>query len=181
MTVSSLESESVLERTRDGAWDAVIDMERRSGQWLLGYAIRLGVEPACAADLVQEALIRLWRELGRGAPIESPEAWTYRTLSHLAMDEHRLGRRIARLVARLGGRDAPPSMESQATDHIAVWAAVDRLPIRQRQAIYLRYHADLAFDEVALVMGITSSAARSHATQAIAALRAQLADPRGDR
>lgn len=143
MTVSSLDGESVLERTRDGTWDAVIDVERGSGQRLLGYAIRLGVDPARAADLVQEALIRLWRELGRGTAIASPEAWTYRALSHLAMDEHRLARRVARLVERLGSRDTPPTMKSQATDHVAVWAADERYACRCASArrIYLRYHA----------------------------------------
>lgn len=165
----------------DAAWDAVVLLEERHGQRLLGYAIRLGVEPARAADLVQEALIRLWRELRRGIAIGSQEAWTYRTVARLTMDEHRLARRIARMVERLGGRDPVPGPETRSTDHIAVWTAVDRLPLRQRQAIYLRYHADLAFDEVALAMGITSSAARSHVTQAVAALRAQLADPHGDR
>ena len=181
MTVSSLDGESVREWARDGAWDAVLDLERRTGQRLLGYAIRLGVDPDRAPDLVQDALIRLWRELGRGTVIGSPEAWTYRTLSHLAMDEHRLGRRVARLVERLGSRPEPRSMEACAADHIALWTQVDRLPMRQRQAIYLRYHADLTFDEVAHVMGITSSAARSHATQAVATLRERLAEPTGDR
>lgn len=165
----------------DAAWDAVVALEQRQGQRFLGYALRLGVDAAHADDLVQEALIRLWRELGRGTVIESPEAWTYRTLAHLAMDEHRLRRRVARMVERLGGRAGPPIVEHRSTDHLDVWAAIDRLPLRQRQAMYLRYHADLAFEEVALAMGITASAARSHVTQAVAALRAQLADPNGGR
>jgi len=97
------------------------------------------------------------------------------------MDEHRLGRRVGRMVERLGSRSEPPSMESRATDHVALWTQVDRSPTRQRQAIYLRYHADLSFDDVAHVMGITASAARSHATQAVATLREHLADPTGDR
>ena len=72
-------------------------------------------------------------------------------------------------------------MESRATDHVALWTLVDRSPTRQRQAIYLRYHADLSFVDVAHVIGITASAARSHATQAVATLREHLADPTGDR
>ena len=67
-TVSSLDGESDRERARDGAWDSVVDLERRIGQRLLGYAIRLGVDPDRAPDLVPEALIRSWRELGRGTP-----------------------------------------------------------------------------------------------------------------
>jgi RNA polymerase sigma factor (sigma-70 family) len=133
----------------------------------------LGVDSGRAADLVQEALVRLSRELQRGTAIASCEAWTFRTLTRLAMDEHRVHRRIARLVTRLGERVTPRVMEIDSTERVAVWSEVDRLPPRQRQVIYLRYQAELSFEQAAEVMGITSSAARSHATQAMATLRAR--------
>ena len=125
---------------------------------------------------MQEALLRLWRELGRGTVIASPEAWTYRTLSRLAMDEHRLNRRIAGLVARLGDRAAPRVMEVDSTDRVAIWSQVDRLPDRQRQVVYLRYQADLSFEEIGQVMGIEPGAARSYATAAHRTLRGKLVD-----
>jgi RNA polymerase sigma factor (sigma-70 family) len=158
----------------DPAWDVVVALEAESGQRLYGYALRLGVDSGRAADLVQEALLRLWRELGRGTPITSREAWTFRTLSRLAMDQHRLDRRIAGLVARLGDRTAPRVMEVDSTERVAVWSQVDRLPERQRQVVYLRYQADLSFDQVAEVMGITPGAARSHAAMALRTLRSRL-------
>ena len=96
---------------RDDAWDAVVALEREAGQRLYGYALRLGIDSGRAADLVQDALLRLWRELGQGTVIGSREAWTYRALSRLAMDEHRLHRRIAGLVSRLGDRVTPRVME----------------------------------------------------------------------
>jgi RNA polymerase sigma-70 factor (ECF subfamily) len=164
----------VLNAKRDDAWVAVVALEQESGQRLYGYAIRLGIDSGRAADLVQEALLGLWRELGEGAVIASREAWTFRALSRLAMDEHRLHRRIAGLVSRLGDRAAPHVMEIDSTERVAVWSAVDRLPDRQRQVVYLRYQADLSFDEVAEVMGITSSAARNHASQALRTLRGRL-------
>jgi DNA-directed RNA polymerase specialized sigma24 family protein len=40
--------------------------------------------------------------------------------------------------------------------------------------MYLRYRADLAYEEIGQTLGITSSAARSHATQAVERLRAPL-------
>jgi RNA polymerase sigma-70 factor (ECF subfamily) len=49
------------------------------------------------------------------------------------------------------------------------------LPPRQRQVLYLRFRADLPFDEIGLILGITDSAARSHATQAMHTLRSRLA------
>ncbi len=158
--------------TRDEAWVTVVTLERDAGQRLFGYALHLGVDPARAADLVQETLLRLWRELGNGTRIATPEAWAYRTMSRLAMDEHRFHRRAAALARRLAERPAPRVTEIDATERVAVWAQVERLPVRQRQAVYLRYHADLSFAEVALVMGITEAGARSLASQALATLRA---------
>jgi RNA polymerase sigma factor (sigma-70 family) len=164
----------VLKAMRDDAWDVVVALEQECGQRLYGYALRLGVDSGRAADLVQEALLRLWGELGHGTAIVSCEAWTFRALSRLAMDEHRLHRRIAGLISRLGDRAAPRVMEIDSTERVAVWAQVDRLPDRQRQVVYLRYQADLTFDEVAHVMNITPSSARDHASQALRTLRGRL-------
>ncbi len=161
---------------RDEAWEAVVALDRAHGQRLYGYALRLGVGSGRAADLIQEALLRLWRELSRGVQIASREAWTYRTVARLAMDEHRLDRRIASLVSRLGERTTPRVMEIDSTERVAIWSQVDRLPDRQRQVVYLRYQANLSFEEIGQVMGIEPGAARSYATAAHRNLRSQLVD-----
>lgn len=51
----------MLEATHDDAWDAIVMIERESGKRAYGHALRLGVDPAGAADLVQ----------GSAAPLES--------------------------------------------------------------------------------------------------------------
>jgi len=51
-----------------------------------------------AADAVQEALTRMWRELRGGAAIERPDAWAFRTVYRLAMDAHRWRRRLDRFA-----------------------------------------------------------------------------------
>jgi len=175
VNVTKARVDMAFEGVHDAAWSQVVALERHAGQRLFGYAVHMGVDRARAADLVQDALLRLWRELERGTVIAFPEGWTFRTLSRLVADEHRVHRRIQRLVSRLGDRTAPRVREIDMTERVTVWAQVDRLPPRQRQAIYLRFRADLAYEEIALVMGITPAAARSHASQALATLRSKLA------
>ena len=110
----------------------------------------------------------------------SGEAWAASRWAVNRSSQHRLTRRIAALWDLLASPSRQPA-ERDASDHIAVWAEVDRLPERQRQVVYLRYRADLAFDEIGEVLGITSSAARSHSTQAMATLRGRLTPPDSDR
>lgn len=165
----------------DALESIVLDLERRHGQALFGFVRRLGLSDAQAADAVQEALLRLWAELQAGRSIEQPKAWAFRAIYRLAMDQHRLKRRIGAIAERLG-RSSPAwqNETSDASDRIAVWAEVARLPERQRHVLYLRYRADMSFEQIGSVMGISASTARSHATQAMATLRRRLGDETGE-
>jgi len=165
-----------LESTTDDADRIVVDIERRHGQALFGFVRRQGLTDEQARDAVQEALLRLWHELRRGTSIDNPRAWAYRAIYRLAMDQHRLGRRLRLLSGRLDiGRRTTSDPAESMSDRVAVWGEVDKLPVRQRQVLYLRCRSDLSFEEVGEVLVITASAGRSHATQALATLRRRLA------
>jgi len=159
-----------LERT---ARQVVEHVHAESGQQLFGFVRRLGVRDDDAADIAQEALLRLWRACLGGRVPDRPAAWAFRTAYRLAMDRHRVGRRLeAFLGSQRPPRSAPPERRD---DLLAVWSEVDRLPGRQRQVLYLRYRADLAFEDIGVVLGIDASSARANATRGVAALRERLA------
>jgi RNA polymerase sigma factor (sigma-70 family) len=143
------------------------------GAALYDFARHMGLSDEQAADALQEAMLRLWRELSRGTRIERPLAWTYRTVYRLAMEQHRWRHRLSALLPRL----APHRIDyagPESSDRVTVWAAVDGLPPRQRQVLYLHYVADLTFDQIADVVGISASATRTHASRGIATLRERL-------
>jgi RNA polymerase sigma-70 factor (ECF subfamily) len=152
----------------------VLQLEARHGQALFGFVRGLGLTDSEADDAVQEVFLRLWTELTGGTVVTDPRRWVYRAIYRLAMDEHRLRRRLARLRELLASPTRQPDTRDLA-DRIAVWTEVDRLPPRQRQVLHLRYRADLPFEDIAAVLGITPGAARSHAAHALATLREQLA------
>ena len=152
------------------AADQVVErVDIGSGQSLFGLARRAGLDDQTAEDVVQETLVRLWLEIRSGTEILDPPAWSFRTLYRIAMDQHRLRRRVRELVERIGRR--PPPTSTDIVQQLTVWSVVDRLPLRQRQVMYLRYRADMTFEEIALVMAITPSGARAHAAKAKASLR----------
>ena len=53
----------------------------------------------------------------------------------------------------------------------AVIDALGRLPARQREALVLRYYADLSEAEIANAMGISRGAVKSHTARGMTALR----------
>jgi RNA polymerase sigma factor (sigma-70 family) len=70
-----------------------------------------------------------------------------------------------------------PSAEHGALvslDRDRVVAALQGLTARQREAIVLRYYADLSEAEIATAMGISRGAVKSHTARGMAALRAAL-------
>jgi RNA polymerase sigma-70 factor (ECF subfamily) len=175
-TLAFVEGIDVIDIARGVTSDAdlvVTDLERRQGQALFGFVRRQGLTDTEAQDAVQDVLFRLWRELRAGTHVDNPRAWAYRSVYRIAMDHHRLRARISALAGRLNGTGIEPAPRD-AADRVAVWTEVDRLPPRQRQVLYLRYRADLPYEEIGPALGITPSAARSHATQAMTTLRRRL-------
>ncbi len=151
----------------------VVDFERAHGQTLFGFVRRLGVSDTAAADVVQESLLRLFDVLCAGQQIRDVKSWTFHVAYRLAMDEHRRLARGLRLVTQ-GPQPSAAGEPGDDMERRQVWSEVERLPERQRAVLFLRYRADLTFEDIGFTLGITASAARSHCTQALASLRTRL-------
>jgi RNA polymerase sigma factor (sigma-70 family) len=157
----------------------VADVHVRRGRELFGLCRRLGLDEDEANDAVQEAFVRMLAESTRGTVITDPEAWAFRVTYRLAMDHHRLARTVRSLTDRLAAVDQREDVDP--TDRLAVWTAVDQLPPRQRAVIYLRYRADLSYDRIGSIMGITANGARNDASAATATLRRRCRSEEGPR
>ncbi len=162
--MSAAESSDALSRR-------VADLYERRGRELWGMARRLGATDEQAHDIVQEAHLRLWRELSAGTDVEDLDGWTFRVAYRLVMDQHRLGRRVRDLLGRLT-QSTVDSVTHTLDDSLSVWPMVDRLPARERTTLYLRYRADMSFEQVGEVMGITAASARTYNSRGMERLRA---------
>jgi RNA polymerase sigma-70 factor (sigma-E family) len=85
-----------------------------------------------------------------------------------------------RVVADKNAPKTPPpapSTEQGAilqSERSAVVVALRALPVRQREAIVLRYYADLSEAQIASAMGTSRGAVKSHIARGLAALRSAL-------
>jgi RNA polymerase sigma factor (sigma-70 family) len=169
-----LNSVAALDRTisaqPDAAWErTVVAAYEQHARILWEYGRRLGRDRDGAEDSVQEAFARLMHL----APPRRPDnigGWLYRTVHNLVVDEHRRGRRIA-AGSVVPTHERPGTEDPDAAERIALRVAVDRLPPRQREVIFLRYRAGLEFAAIASIMGIGESGARANAFRALRSLK----------
>ena len=93
----------------------------------------------------------------------------------MLINRHRSLLRRLRLDARHAGQARIQTADAgQREELLVVWAAIRRLPTRQRAVVVLRYHEDLPELEVARLLGIPVGTVKSTANRALARLRKDL-------
>jgi RNA polymerase sigma-70 factor (sigma-E family) len=126
-----------------------------------------------AEDVVQEAfcgLFRAWNRLPDHSRVQG-----YLRVS--VVNGCRSAMRRARHVPRALAVPDAPSAEADALvgeEQRAAVAALRRLPPRQREALVLRYYADLPEQETALAMGVSRGTVKSTTARALATLARML-------
>jgi RNA polymerase sigma factor (sigma-70 family) len=92
------------------------------------------------------------------------------------INHHRSLLRRLRLDARHAGQARIETADaSQRDELLMVWAAIRRLPTRQRAVVVLRYHEDLPELEAARLLRMPVGTVKSTANRALARLRKDLA------
>jgi RNA polymerase sigma-70 factor, ECF subfamily len=111
----------------------------------------LGDEDA-AQDVVQDAFARAVLRRSSFAARGDAAAWIWRIVVNTALSRRRRGEVERRALALIG-------LDRGQTDEIPSVAGlrsqVAALPKRQRLAIYLRYYADLDYEAIAHVLGVS--------------------------
>jgi RNA polymerase sigma-70 factor (sigma-E family) len=159
-------------------WDAggaLTALYRAHYRSLARLAALLVGDVATAEEVVQDCFVAMhggWRRLR-----DDEKALSYLRQSVVNRARSVLRHRV--VVDRNAPRPAPdmPSAEQGAIvllERSAVVSALQALPARQREALVLRYYADLPEAGIASVMGISRGAVKSHTARAMSSLRAVL-------
>ncbi len=129
-----------------------------------------------AEDLVAEGFSRAWASWPKVRKHPAPRAWVVRT----ALNAHKSRWRRRRREVALEGHDMAAPAEYGTGLNRPVTAALQRLPVRQRQVITLRVLLDLDTEGTARLLGISQATVRTHLHRAIAAMRSQIGPPPDD-
>lgn len=95
----------------------------------------------------------------------------YRRLPDHAAHMAYLRQVVVREARRARRRLPRPLREDPRPRHLVAFALLRSLPDRQREALVLRYYANLSAAEAAAAMGVTQGAVRRHTTRALSAAR----------
>lgn len=136
--------------------------------------------PGEGDDVAQQAWTQALAAYPRLTSAANLRSWLMTITARCAMDGHRARARRPLPVEELpeapgGPAGAIPGADRAALeDDPALWERIRSLPPRQREAIALRYVADLDHAAVAAAMGTTPAATRRLVSDALAALRSEV-------
>lgn len=160
------------------AWDAsevVTEIYTMHYNQLVRLAVMLVHDVQTAEEVVQdsfEAMHLAWRRLRN----------TEKALSYLRQAIVNKSRSVLRHRKVVEMHPPKPAPDEQSAEHAAlaliersaVTSALRSLPVRQREAVVLRYYGDFSEADIAKAMGISRGAVKSHTARAMASLKSIL-------
>ena len=144
-----------------------------------------------AEDLVQTALLRLYRSWSKVQRSDSRDAYVRQVLVRCLIDERRRGWRRERPFAEMpevglhmrdedgvSGEDgrAESGFEIRLGHRDGIFAALAKIPPRQRATLVLRYWEDMSVEDTARLLECADGTVKSQAARGLQALRALLGE-----
>ena len=144
---------------------------------LVRYATVVTWDPHLAEDITQNVLVRAQARWHRIGGLDAPELYLKRMVVNefLSWRRRRAAQSIPLAGESLAGLlPAVPDPMAQRDDRDAMLRLIATLPPRQRAVIALRFYEDLAFEQIAEILGCRTVTVRTHLARALASLHQAL-------
>src|SRR5579859_6574248 len=190
-------SPALVQRAQAGDRDALSTLVQSQQTYVYSIAMSLMHNPADAADMTQEAFVRLLRSLGTYRAETKFTTWLYRLVTNICLDGlRRRGRAVDSLDEPIGtqsGDDTQTAGErladsdrwTQPEQEVAlresaseVRAALEGLPAAQPLALTLHYFEDMRYEHIADTMHQPLNTVKSHIRRGKERLAVVLSNPR---
>ena len=182
-SLNDIGDEALVAMVADGDRRAFAVLVERHGMRFRAVAMRTCGEQSMAEEMVQEAFVKLWtRPESFRADKARFTTWFHRVVVNRCLDELRR-KRPAALPEGYDAVDGRPGAEAALADGDSVrrlFAALEKLPDRQRQALTLSYLDGFSNLEAAGIMALNIKAYESLLVRARARLREDLKADKGD-
>lgn len=150
---------------------------------LFAYGMKLTKNEEIVRDSIQDLFVKLWESRNRIKTVNQVKPYLIRVFRNLTIDQSRLAEKDP--VRRLSLSELPELLSFEVEDFkieneiiqeqiSKLLLALNELPPRVREAIYLRYFTGLNSDELATVMNVTIQSTRNLIHQGIKSLKGKL-------
>ena len=179
----------LVESLRDGSERAYEELLIRFQQPVYALALRLLDDQSEACDVVQEVFLKVFRNVGSFRGQSALKTWIYRITVNEAHNARRWFCRHRRAEVELDknpeefrswkeiipDRSRSPFDEAfDSEQHIMIEAALKRINPIFREAVALRDISDLAYEEIAEILGVSLGTVKSRILRGREALREEL-------
>ncbi|HWI21714.1 MAG TPA: sigma-70 family RNA polymerase sigma factor [Baekduia sp.] len=180
-----LSEQQLIDRARGGDTRAYEELVRRHQPLALRTAFTIAGSAADAEEAVQDAFMKAWDALGGFRPGAPFRPWLLAIVANEAKTRRRAARRRRWWTEQaanetLTTRDLSSSTpEIQALEHeqrAVLFAALERLPERDRTALRLRYRHELSEREMAAALNCRPGTVKSRLSRALNRLRDQIGE-----
>lgn len=143
---------------------------RETAPAVLAYFRRQPALAGMADDLLQDTFVRAFRGFSRVQESVTPRAYLFGIARHVGLD----ALRAHRPAAELPNDSVAPAPRPEDPRLELLRTTIATLPDVQREALHLKLHHELSYEEIAEVLGIPVGTVRSRLHHAVAQLRATL-------
>jgi len=138
---------------------------------LLAFIRRRVSDDSEAEDILQEVFIRIHRNLCCSTEWNKPESWIYQITRNLIIDHYRRRRESIEIPENLPSEEDIPEDDIESGLALSLKETIDVLPEPYRQALILTEYQGLSQKELAELLGISHSGAKSRVQRAREKLR----------
>ncbi len=163
--------QQLITRAQSGEQAAFRALVDRHHRFAYAISVRLLHDPDEASDIVQDAFVRVWKNLPDFRSGHKFTTWLYRIVVNLCYDRIKMNKRRRKVFdAPADGQEEEPragehtpEREAELQDYRAhILAAARALPPVERIVFHLRDLQDLSVEEVAGIVGISAGSVKTN-------------------
>jgi RNA polymerase sigma-70 factor (ECF subfamily) len=159
-------------RADRSASDFIGGLYAAHGRALLAYIQGLGAGHHDAEEVVQETMVRAWRNADVLDPATgSIRGWLCTVARHILIDRMRVRIAIPMGASPAGAESVTGDHQEAVVERIIVLNALARLSAEQREAVVEVYYRGRTFESIARSLGIPAGTIRSRAYYGLRRLR----------
>ena len=176
-----MEEVAAIERVLAGEPEAFQHLVERHSRPLFRLAYRMTGNQHDADDVVQETLLRAYRQIGRFQARSSFSTWLHRIAVNCALDlikardrrDHATPEEIDPVRFSVSGKQHQAVESAEVRQAVA--RALDRLTANERAAFVLRHYEGCSIEEIGATLGTKVNATKNTIFRAVRKLREELA------